>query len=75
MAKQRPHVKRKAGAVRREVKKPEPAPIMVRVPVGLCKRIDRLRGLAPREAYIRQMLDQACRSIEEGSQKGRTVKK
>ena len=39
-------------------------PLSVRVPPELVERIDRVRGLVPREAYVRHLLDQALRAEE-----------
>jgi hypothetical protein len=39
-------------------------PLNVRVPHELVTRIDALRGLVPRERYVRHLLDQALRAEE-----------
>jgi hypothetical protein len=41
-----------------------PKPVPVRIPPGLVRRIDDLRGLVPREAYVRDLLDRALKSEE-----------
>jgi hypothetical protein len=43
---------------------PNPKPLPVRIPADMVKRIDRLRGLVPREAYVRHILDRALTSEE-----------
>jgi predicted DNA binding CopG/RHH family protein len=47
-------------------KKPAPrtAPVNVRVPPELLTRIDALRGMVPRERFIRHLLDQALSAQE-----------
>jgi hypothetical protein len=39
-------------------------PIPVRIPPEMVLRLDRLRGLVPREAYVRHLLDQAIAQEE-----------
>jgi hypothetical protein len=39
-------------------------PLPVRIPRDLVERIDRLRGLVPREAYVRDVLDRAIKAEE-----------
>jgi hypothetical protein len=41
----------------------------VRIPAELVERIDRLRGLVPRERYVRHLLDKAARSEERRAKK------
>lgn len=43
----------------------EQAPKTVRIPGDLCDRIDAVRGLVPREAWIRQMLERAVGIVED----------
>jgi hypothetical protein len=40
-------------------------PLPVRIPADLINRIDRLRGLIPREAYVRDLLDRALKAEEQ----------
>jgi hypothetical protein len=42
-------------------------PLPVRVPAELVERIDALRGLVPREAYVRHLLSEAL-AVEERKQ-------
>jgi hypothetical protein len=39
-------------------------PVPVRLPADLCRRIDAVRGLVPREAFVRQLLDNALKPLE-----------
>jgi len=39
-------------------------PLPIRIPRDLVERIDRLRGLVPREAYVRDVLDRAIKAEE-----------
>jgi hypothetical protein len=39
-------------------------PVPVRIPPEMVARIDRLRDLAPREAYVRRLLDRALAAEE-----------
>jgi hypothetical protein len=39
-------------------------PVPVRIPPEMVDRIDALRGLVPREAYVRDLLDRALK-VEE----------
>ncbi len=39
-------------------------PVPVRIPPEMVARIDRLRGLIPREAYVRDLLDKALKAQE-----------
>jgi hypothetical protein len=39
-------------------------PVPVRIPPEMVARIDSLRGLVPREAYVRDLLDRALKSEE-----------
>jgi hypothetical protein len=41
-----------------------PKPVPVRIPPEMVARIDRLRGLVPREAYVRAVLDNALKAQE-----------
>jgi hypothetical protein len=43
---------------------PNTKPLPIRVPRDLIERIDRLRGLVPREAYVRDLLDRAITAEE-----------
>jgi hypothetical protein len=38
--------------------------VPIRIPLDLVARIDALRGLAPREAYVRHMLAEALEAEE-----------
>lgn len=49
---------------------PSGKPLPIRVPAELVERIDRLRGLVPREAYVRHLLDQIVTAEERKSSKG-----
>ena len=40
---------------------PPTKPVPVRLPADMARRIDRLRGLIPREAYVRDLLDKAIK--------------
>jgi hypothetical protein len=44
-------------------------PLPVRIPRELIERIDRLRGLIPREAYIRDVLDRAIKTEERNTKR------
>jgi hypothetical protein len=46
-------------------------PVPVRIPPELVARIDRLRGLVPREAYVRVVLDRAIRAEEQKAKRRR----
>ena len=50
--------------------KPSPKSLLVRVPYPLVDRIDALRGLVPRERYIRHLLEQAITAEERKAKKG-----
>ena len=39
-------------------------PLPVRIPADIINRIDRLRGLIPREAYVRDLLNRALKAEE-----------
>jgi len=39
-------------------------PVPVRIPPEMVARIDRLRGLVPREAYVRDLIDKALTAQE-----------
>jgi hypothetical protein len=39
-------------------------PVPVRIPPPMVERIDALRGLVPREAYVRDLLDKALKAQE-----------
>ncbi len=39
-------------------------PVPVRIPPEMVARIDRLRGLVPRETYVRDVLDKALKAQE-----------
>jgi hypothetical protein len=39
-------------------------PVPVRIPPEMVDRIDALRGLVPREAYVRDLLDKALKATE-----------
>ena len=39
-------------------------PTPVRIPADMVERIDTLRGLVPREAYVRDLLDRALKAEE-----------
>ena len=39
-------------------------PIPVRIPPEMVVRLDRLRGLVPRETYVRHLLDKALKAEE-----------
>ncbi len=39
-------------------------PVPVRIPPAMVERIDALRGLVPREAYVRDLLDKALKALE-----------
>ena len=41
-------------------------PVPVRIPPELVARIDSLRGLIPREAYVRHLLERAVGAEEQG---------
>jgi hypothetical protein len=43
---------------------PKPKPLPMRIPRELVERIDRLRGLIPREAYLREVLERAIAAEE-----------
>ena len=43
---------------------PPSKPVPVRIPPELVVRIDRQRGLVPREAYVRDLLDKALKRQE-----------
>jgi len=43
---------------------PPEKPIPVRISPELVVRLDRLRGLVPREAYVRDLLDKALKRQE-----------
>ncbi len=36
----------------------------VRIPLDMVERVDAVRGLVPRETFIRDLLDKALRSLE-----------
>ncbi|WP_205697474.1 hypothetical protein [Conexibacter sp. SYSU D00693] len=40
---------------------------LVRIPVDMADRVDAVRGLIPRETFIRDLLDKALRTLEEQS--------
>jgi hypothetical protein len=44
-------------------------PVPVRIPPDLVARIDAIRGLAPREAYVRHLLDRALKAEERKGRK------
>ncbi|MGI8712387.1 MAG: hypothetical protein ACR2NR_04245 [Solirubrobacteraceae bacterium] len=44
-------------------------PVPVRIPPEMVARIDRLRGLVPREAYVRDLLDKALKTQERKPEK------
>ena len=48
---------------------PKAKPLPVRITPELVARIDALRGLAPREAYVRYLLDKAITAEERKSSK------
>jgi hypothetical protein len=39
-------------------------PVPVRIPPEMVARIDALKGLVPREAYVRHLLDRALKAEE-----------
>jgi hypothetical protein len=39
-------------------------PVPVRIPPQMVERIDALRGLVPRETYVRDLLDRALKAEE-----------
>jgi hypothetical protein len=43
---------------------PKPKPVPVRIPAEMVARLDRLRGLAPREAFVRALLNKALTAEE-----------
>ena len=43
---------------------PPSKPVPVRIPSELVVRLDRQRGLVPREAYVRDLLDKALKRQE-----------
>jgi hypothetical protein len=49
--------------------------LQVRVPGDMIERIDDLRGLVPREAYIREMLDEVVSERERFNRKRRVKRK
>jgi len=48
---------------------PRTKPLPVRIPPEMVARIDRLRGLVPRETYVRDLLDRALRRQERRARK------
>jgi hypothetical protein len=46
-----------------------PKPVPVRIPPEMVARIDRLRGLVPREAYVRDLLGKALKRQERKARK------
>ena len=44
-------------------------PVPVRIPSDMVVRIDRLRGLVPRETYVRDLLDKALKRQERKARK------
>ncbi len=44
-------------------------PVPVRIPPEMVARIDRIRGLVPRETYVRDLLDKALKAQERKPQK------
>jgi hypothetical protein len=44
-------------------------PVPVRIPPEMVARIDRLRGLVPREPYVRDLLDKALKAQERKASK------
>jgi hypothetical protein len=48
---------------------PQPKPVPVRIPPEMVERIDRLRGLVPREAYVRDLLNKALKAQENKANK------
>lgn len=44
-------------------------PVPVRIPPEMVARIDRLRGLVPRETYVRDLLDKALKTQERKPEK------
>ena len=47
----------------------QPKPVPVRIPPEMVARIERLRGLVPREAYVRDLLDKALKAQERKANK------
>jgi hypothetical protein len=45
-------------------------PVPIRVSPELVERIDRVRGLVPRTAFVRYLLDDALKRIEAPDEKG-----
>jgi hypothetical protein len=50
--------------------KPPTKSLPVRIPADMVLRLDALRGLVPREAYVRRLLDKALQSEEQAAKKG-----
>ena len=48
---------------------PPAKPVPVRIPPEMVVRIDRLRGLVPRETYVRDLLEKALKRRERKAQK------
>ena len=48
---------------------PPAKPVPVRIPAEMVVRIDRLRGLVPREAYVRDLLGKALKRQERKARK------
>jgi hypothetical protein len=53
---------------------PRDKPLPIRVPAELVARIDRVRGLIPRETYVRDLLDKAVSAQERKAAKQPTPK-
>jgi hypothetical protein len=47
-----------------------PKPVPVRIPAEMVARLDALRGLIPREPYVRALLEKAIEAEEKAAKRG-----